>query len=101
LIAVDFSVPEIPDLVPLKVSLPISSASNEIPLSDFLKDKLQELKANGKKTFITREEVTIAGLHLFSRLPGKHLTGKEGRDGRLKTITFNTQLLAFSIPVNL
>lgn len=101
LIAVNFSVPEIPDLVPLKVSLPISSAPNEIPLSDFLKDKLQELKANGKKTFITREEVTIAGLHLFSRLPGKHLTGKEGRDGRLRTITFNTQLLAFSIPVNL
>ena len=72
----------------------------EMPLSEYLKDKYQELKTSNPTEFITREEFTIAGLHLFSKLPGKRLTGRKGSDGRLKTISFNTQLLAFSIPVN-
>jgi len=76
------------------------AASMEMPLSEFLKNKYQELKTSDPSEFITREEFTIAGLHLFSRLPGKRLTGRKGSDGRLKTISFNTQILAFSIPVN-
>ena len=88
------------DLVPLKTPENVSFASNEISLSDFLGNKLQTMKAKGPKGFLTREEFTIAGLRLFSRLPGNRLTGKKGSDGRLKTISFNTQLLAVSIPVN-
>jgi hypothetical protein len=88
------------DLALTKVSSPLFAASTEIPLSDFLDNKLQELKAEDPKEIITRQEVTIAGLRLFSRLPGKRLTGKKGADGRLKSISFNSQLLAFSIPVN-
>lgn len=88
------------DLVLTKVPSPLYAASTEIPLSDFLDNKLQELKAEDPKEIITRQEVTIAGLRLFSRLPGKRLTGKKGADGRLKSISFNSQLLAFSIPVN-
>jgi hypothetical protein len=75
-------------------------ANAEITLSDFLNNKLQEMKANGPKGFITREEVALAGLHLFSRLPGNHLTGRKGSNGRLTSISLNTQLLAISIPVN-
>jgi hypothetical protein len=93
-------VPVCTDLEPLKTPEDVSFANNEISLSDFLENKLQTMKANGPKGFFTREEFTIAGLHLFSRLPGNHLTGTKGSDGRLKTISFNTQLLAVSIPVN-
>jgi hypothetical protein len=93
-------VPVFTDLVPLKTPENVFFANNEISLSDFLENKLQTMKANGPKRFFSREEFTIAGLHLFSRLPGNHLTGKKGSDGRLKTISFNTPLLAFSIPVN-
>jgi len=92
--------PVFTDLVQLKTPENISFASNEISLSDFLENKLQTMKANGPRGFYTREEFTLAGLHFFSRLPGNHLTGKKGSDGRLKTISFNTQLLAVSIPVN-
>jgi hypothetical protein len=88
------------DLITIMEQKALYAASMEMPLSEFLKDKYQELKTNDPSEFITREEFTIAGLHLFSRLPGKRLTGRKGSDGRLKTISFNTQLLAFSIPVN-
>ena len=97
-IASDF--PVIYDLAPIIAKENRLMASNEISLTDYLKDKLNLLKAEESSTFFTREEVTLAGLHLFSRLPGNHLTGKKGRDGRLTSISFNTQLLAFSIPVN-
>ena len=83
-----------------KVTAPVYTATNEMALSDFLEDKLLALKAEDPGEFITRKEVTTAGLRLFSRLPGKRLTGKKGADGRLKSISFNSQLLAFSIPVN-
>jgi hypothetical protein len=92
--------PVIYDLAPINERENRLMASTEISLTDYLKDKLNLLKAEEPTTFITREEVTLAGLHLFSRLPGNHLTGKKGHDGRLTSISFNTQLLAFSIPVN-
>ena len=88
------------DLLSILEQKALYAASLEMPLSEFLKNKYQELKTNDPTEFITREEFTIAGLHLFSRLPGKRLTGRKGSDGRLKTISFNTQLLAFSIPVS-
>ena len=88
------------DLVTILEQKALYAASMEMPLSEYLKDKYQELKTSNPTEFITREEFTIAGLHLFSKLPGKRLTGRKGSDGRLKTISFNTQLLAFSIPVN-
>ena len=87
------------DLMPVRNFVQLTNRT-EIPISDYLEDKLQTLKANGPKGFFTREEVKVAGLRLFSRLPGRHLTGKKGNDGRLRTISFNTSLLAFSIPIN-
>lgn len=87
------------DLVPVRIE-PVLYASNEIPLSEYLNIKLKALKEDGPKGFFTREEIAVTGLRLFSLLPGKHLTGKKGRDGKLRSITFNTQMLAISIPVN-
>jgi len=88
------------DLVPIRERESGFPVSCEILLSDFLKKKYDELKADEPKVLITREEIVIAGLHLFSRLPGHRLTGKKGADGNLKSISFNSQLLAFSIPLN-
>ncbi len=92
--------PDMAGLALTKAVSPLYAASGEIQLSDFLESKLQALKAEEPKEFITREEVTLAGLRLFSKLPGHRLTGKKGADGRLKSISFNSQLLAISIPVN-
>ncbi len=93
-------IPDLTNLMPVVEYAPVYAASNEISLSDYLKSKLKGLRASGPKVYYTREEVTVAGLRLFSRLPGNHLTARKGSDGRLKTISFNTHLLAFSIPVN-
>ena len=88
------------ELVLIKIPGPYYAATNKIPLSEFLRIKLQALKANGPKGFFSREELAVAGLRFFSRLPGNRLTGEKGSDGKLKSISFDTKILAFSIPVN-
>ncbi|HWS01544.1 MAG TPA: hypothetical protein VN249_13065 [Prolixibacteraceae bacterium] len=97
---VSTNIPAFADLILINSPAPVYYASGEIPLSDFLTHKLQALKAGQPQESFSREEFKIAGLRLFSRIPGSHLTGKKGKDGRLKSISFNTQMLAFSIPVN-
>jgi hypothetical protein len=87
-------------LVPLTVISPQAIANIEMPISDFLKGRAKELKAMDDHELLSRNKVAIVGLNLFSKLSGRNLTGKKGRDGRLRTISFNTQLLAFSIPLN-
>lgn len=92
--------PEFAELVPVKSKETTSPSNAEIKLSDFLNNKIQKLKEDKPKWYFTREEVALSGLHLFSRLSGNHLTGRKGTDGRLTSISLNTQLLAISIPVN-
>jgi hypothetical protein len=99
-VVVSSNIPAFADLILINSPAPVYYASGEIPLSDFLTHKLQALKAGQPQESFSREEFKIAGLRLFSRIPGSHLTGKKGKDGRLKSISFNTQVLAFSIPVN-
>jgi len=98
--AVNSSLPVFADLALVPVKDPVYAVTNRVPLTEFFKNKLQSLKDKSPKGFYTREEVTIAGLRLFSRLPGNHLTGKKGKDGKLQSIYFDTKLLAISIPVN-
>lgn len=98
-IFVQTDLPAYYDLMPVRID-PVNYASVEIPLSEYLGNKLQSLKDQGQKGFLTREEFAVAGLRLFSRLPGNHLTGKKGKDGKLKSITFSSQPLAISIPIN-
>jgi hypothetical protein len=98
-IAVQTDIPAYYDLMPVRMDL-VNYASVEITLSEYYNIKLQSLKDQGPKGFITREEVAVAGLRFFSRLTGNHLTGKKGKDGNLKSISFNSQPLAISIPLN-
>ena len=88
------------DLAPVREPLAGDPDSGEISVADYLKRKYEALKADEPKVIITREEIVLAGLHLFSRLPGRHLTARKGADGNLRSISFNSQLLAFSIPLN-
>jgi hypothetical protein len=88
------------ELAPLKETDLMLLANIEMPISDFLKGRAQELKAIEDYELFSRNKVVIAGLNFVSKLTGKNLTGKKGEDGRLRTISFNTQLLAVSIPVN-
>lgn len=98
-VAVQTDISALYDLMPVRME-PVNYASDEIPITEYLNNKLRDLKDQGSKGFFTREEVTVAGLRFFSRLPGKHLTGEKGKDGKLKSISFNSQPLAISIPLN-
>jgi hypothetical protein len=98
-VTVQTDLPAFYDLVPVRLE-PVNYASGEIPLSEYYDIKFQSLKDQGPKGFITREEVAVAGLRFFSRLTGNHLTGKKGKNGNLETISFNSQPLAISIPLN-
>lgn len=88
------------DLVPIRDFRIQYAANDEMPLSKYLDEKIHELRAGGNAGFFTREGMAVLGLRLFSWVPGRKLTGRKGDDGRLKSISFNTQMLAFSIPVN-
>jgi hypothetical protein len=88
------------ELEPLKVWSQSLPANNELPISDYLKGRARELRALDDHELISRNKVVIAGLKFMAKLTGNNLTGKKGEDGRLRTISFNTQLLAVSIPVN-
>jgi len=88
------------DLAPIREPMAGYSLSGEISLADYLKKKYEALKADEPKLIITREEIVVAGLHLFSKLPGRRLTGRRDAEGNLRSISFNSQLLAFSIPLN-
>lgn len=91
---------EFADLMPVREFGMQYFASSEIQLSEYLNDKFREIKAEGNAVYLSREGLTLAGLRLFSWLPGRRLTGEKGNDGRLRSISFSTQLLAFSIPLN-
>ena len=88
------------ELAPLKGRDQSLLANIEMPISDYLKGRAQELKALDDHELLSRNKVVIAGLNFIAKLTGKNLTGKKGGDGRLRTISFNTQLLAVSIPIN-
>lgn len=99
-VRVNSVVQEFSDLMPVREPGIQYAAGDEILMSRYLSERFQEMKAGGTGGILSREGLTIAGLRLFSWLPGHRLTGKKGSDGRLRSINFNTQLLAFSIPVN-
>ncbi len=88
------------ELEPLKAKGQSLLTNHEMPISDYLKGKAKELSTLDDHELISRNKVVIAGLRFMAKLTGKNLTGKKGEDGRLRTISFNTQLLAVSIPVN-
>lgn len=91
---------EFADLMPVQEPIIQYAANNDILMSTYLADKFNELKSGGTGGVFSREGLAVTGLRIFSWLPGHRLTGKKGMDGRLKSITFSTSLLAFSIPVN-
>ncbi|MEI6139873.1 MAG: hypothetical protein WCP85_11450 [Mariniphaga sp.] len=76
------------------------SISNDLILSELLKAQLSEMRNSGDREFLSTEHLGVSGLHLFAKLTGKRLTARKDEDGTVKSISYNSKLLAFSIPVN-
>ena len=88
--------------IELALIMPVnhSTVSREVELSELLKVQLAEMRNSDDREFLSTEHLGLSGLQLFARLSGKRLTAKTGEDGVVRSVSFNSHLLAFSIPVN-
>ena len=75
-------------------------AHEELQLSELLKVQLAEIRNSDDREFLSTEHLGLAGLQLFAKLTGKRLTARKGDDGVVKSVSYNSKILAFSIPVN-
>jgi hypothetical protein len=76
-----------------------TETSEEFELSELLKVQLAAMRKNGDRDILTGH-LGLSGLQLFAKLSGKRLTARKGKDGVVKSISYNSRLLALSIPVN-
>jgi hypothetical protein len=77
-----------------------TEASQEFQLSELLKVQLAAMRKSDDRELFSTEHLGLSGLQLFARLSGKRLTARKGKDGVVKSISYNSRLLALSIPVN-
>lgn len=77
-----------------------SQASREFELSELLKAQLAEMRKSDDRDFLSTDHLGLSGLQLIAKLSGKRLTARKGDDGTVHSVSFNSRLLAFSIPVN-
>jgi hypothetical protein len=92
--------------IPLDVGLAVmtlkdtTEASQDYQLSELLKVQLAAMRKSDDRELFSTEHLGLSGLQLFAKLTGKRLTARKGKDGVVKSISYNSRLLALSIPVN-
>jgi hypothetical protein len=77
-----------------------TEASQDFQLSELLKVQLASMRKSDDRELFSTEHLGLSGLQLFAKLSGKRLTARKGKDGVVKSISYNSRLLALSIPVN-
>ena len=77
-----------------------TEASQDFQLSELLKVQLAAMRKSDDRELFSTEHLGLSGLQLFAKLSGKRLTARKGKDGIVKSISYNSRLLALSIPVN-
>jgi Skp family chaperone for outer membrane proteins len=77
-----------------------TKASLDIQLSELLKVQLAAMHKSDDRELFSTEHLGLSGLQLFAKLSGKRLTARKGKDGIVKSISYNSRLLALSIPIN-
>ena len=77
-----------------------AQASTELELSELLKVQIAEMRKSDDREFLSTEHLGLSGLQLFAKLSRKRLTARKGNDWNVHSVSYNSRLLAFSIPVN-
>lgn len=72
----------------------------EQALSELLKVQLIKMRHSEDLEFLSPDHLGLSGLQFFARLSGKRLTARKGVDGEVHSVSYNSRILAFSIPVN-
>ena len=76
------------------------NVEGDLVLSEIFKAQLGEIRQSGDRELLSTEHLGVAGLHLFAKLTGKRLTAHKAGDGIVTSISYDSKILAFSIPVN-
>jgi hypothetical protein len=77
-----------------------AQTSEDLELSELLKVQLAAIRKSDDREILSTKYLGLSGLQLFARLSGKRLTARKGNDGVVKSVSYNSRLLAFLIPVN-
>jgi len=72
----------------------------EVALSELIKVQLLAMRKSEDREILSSEHLGLAGLQLFAKLTGKRLTARKSDDGVIRSLSYNSRLLAFSIPIN-
>lgn len=75
-------------------------ASQEYELSELLKVQLAAIRKSDDREFLSTDNLGLSGLQLIAKISGKRLTARKDDNGTVRSVSFNSRLLAFSIPVN-
>jgi hypothetical protein len=71
----------------------------EVELSELLKPQLAAIRKSEDMELLSSDHLALSGLQLVAKISGNRLTAKRTAKGEVKSVSFNTHLLAFSIPV--
>jgi len=74
--------------------------ADEVPVEDLLDRKLQRSLHSDDRELLSPDNIALGGLQLIARASGDRLVGKRDNDGEIKSISFHSRLLSFSLPVN-
>lgn len=96
---ISFGIPANIELAEITLKNP-EKTSTEQELSELLKAQIAEMRKSDDRDFLSTEHLGLSGLQLFAKLSGKRLTARKGDDGNVHSVSYNSRLLAFSIPVN-
>ena len=74
--------------------------SKDVELAELLSIQLAAMRSSDDRELLSTDHLGLSGLQLIARMSGKRLTARKGDDGAVQSVSFNSRLLAFSIPVN-
>lgn len=72
----------------------------ELELSELIREQLASMRNSDDRELLSTDHLGLSGLQLIARMSGKRLTARKGDDGTVHSVSYNSRLLAFSIPVN-
>jgi len=74
--------------------------SKDIELAELLEVQLAAMRSSDDRELLSTDHLGLSGLQFIARMSGKRLTARKGNDGTVHSVSYNSRLLAFSIPVN-
>jgi hypothetical protein len=83
----------------LQVVRTVIKSEQEVELSELLKPQLAAIRKSDDMELLSTDHLALSGLQLVAKMSGNRLTAKRTANGEVKSVTFNTHLLAFTIPV--